>query len=179
MKKAIITIVKRLILKENNSDEILHEIFDKAYTGIGEHLQYYRIGDYSKYVQGRDSQLKSTIDDAASTWGMNSIFKLNGFIPDLWDCSKRVNLKILREPGQLPSAKIEVIKFASGDKQQLELAIYFETEHLILIDSIGDKLLLSLPNTTGEEDATQTSFTDTFFLQLTNDLYFTEYNVLQ
>ena len=82
------------------------------------------------------------------------------------------------ESGNLSSARVEVVEFFSGEKEKLQLAVYFETKHLILLDSIENKLLLSYPNTNGEDDKTQTNFTNTFFLQVTDDLYFSDYKLM-
>jgi hypothetical protein len=179
MKKAIVTLVMRQVINSDTSDKTLQEIHDSSFREIEIIFSHSGRNSYSLNTNGRDSQFKKAIDDAATIGSMNSIFKLNRFIPELWDVSHRINLRMLMEPGKFPSVKVEVIEFISGGKEKLQLAVYYEAEHLILLDSIDNKLLLSFPNTTGEDDETQVNFTNTFFLQLTDALFFKDYKLLE
>lgn len=178
MKKAIVSLIKRQVINNATVDTSLREIFDNSYPEIESALQNQRINNYSLHINGRNPELKKTADYATTMVIYNSIFKMNRYIPGLWDTSHRINLKVFTESGKFPSAKVEVVEFISNEKEKLQLAAYFETDLLILLDNIGDKLLLSFPNTTGEDDATQTDFTNTFFLQLTDDIYFGSYKLL-
>lgn len=178
MRKALVTLTKRIILDKETDSEILKEVLNNSYAEVESQLGMHRITNYSLNVHKRNPQLKTAVDNAATMGSFNAIFKLRGEIPDLWDTSHSINLRTPIITGQLPNVRIEIIDFVLGEKDKLKLAVYFETESLLLLDSIGDKLLLSFPNTEGVDDDIQTYYPNTFFVKLTDDIYFKDYKIL-
>lgn len=178
MKKAIVSLGKRLLVDSTTTNEILGEMLNAAYQEIVNEYQLERIYNYSLNANRHSPQLKTVIDIAVTRGSIGSLFKLRGGIPDLWDTSQRINLRPALLQGQMPDLTVEVVEFVKNEKEKLQVVIYFKTESLVLLDSIGDRLLLAFPNTTGEKDDEQTYFDNTFFLNLSDDIYFNEYKLL-
>lgn len=178
MKKALITLGKRMVVDSTITNEILIEMRNAAYREIINEAQTYGVYTYAMDGDGHSRQFKQQIDRAATLGSIPVLYKLRAAIPGLWDASQRINLKFSLLEGNIPDVKVEVVTFAKNEIEKLQLIVYFQTEPLVLLDSVGEKLLLAFPNTTGADDAVQTYFDATFFLHLRDDIYFFDYKLL-
>lgn len=178
MKKAIITLTKRMKLDATVKNPVLQEMLSIAYQEVVNEAEMFGVRHYDLSTGNRATDFKQRINGAAILGCFNAVFKLNRYIPDLWDVTQRFNVCFAME-NMIPKVRAEVLSFFMNEKEKFELAVYFETESFVLLDSIGDKLLLAFPNETGEDDQDQTFFENTFFLQLADDIYFKDYKILQ
>lgn len=178
MKKALITLGKRMLVDSTITNEILIEMRNAAYQEIQNEAQTYGVYTYAINTEGHSRQFKPQIDRAATMGSIAILYKLRAAIPDLWDTSQRINLKYSLLEGNIPDVKVEVVAFAKNEIEKLQLVVYFKTEPFVLLDSVSDKLLLAFPNKTRDSDAVQTYFDNTFFLNLNDDIYFFDYNEL-
>lgn len=179
MKKAMISITKKLVIDNSVTDTILREIFDAAYSEVTIFFQNARVVNYSlTSTEYNMQQIGNRVNHSAQAAAINALFKLNGIIPNFWDDSKRINFKTPSiRGGYFP--EVEVIEYIQGQKERFKIAVYFKTEPLILLDSIGQKLLLSVPHKIDGVVQSQEIIANTFFLQLTDDLFFSDYTPLQ
>lgn len=177
MKKALITLEKRLKLDSSNTYPVLKEMLTLAYQEVSSEARIYGVRHYLYNTDNRALQFKQQIDSVATIGCINAAFKLNRGVPELFDTAQRYNLQIAME-NTLPDVKAEVLSFYMNEQEKFELAVCFETVPFVLLDSIEDKLLLAVPNEKGDDDDEQTFFENTFFLKLTDDLYFKEYKLL-
>ena len=178
MKKAIVTIIKRMILEGIIENKILNELMIETYSSVEDTANVAGINHYDFDVAKRFPTFKEQIDRSAKNASLNALYKLHGYIPELWDVSNRINLKMPLAQGQIPDVRVEVITFNQNERDKFKLAIYFETESFILLDALGDKLLLAIPSDTAQDDNIETFFADTFFLKLNADMYFGDYKLL-
>jgi hypothetical protein len=178
MKKAIVTIIKRMILEGIVENKILNELMIETYSSVEDTANVVGINHYNFDVAKRFPNFKEQIDRSAKNASLNALYKLQGYIPELWDVSNRINLKMSLSQGQIPDVPVEVLTFIRDERDKFKLAINFETESFILLDALADKLLLGIPSDAAQDDDTQTFFADTFFLKLNDDMYFGDYKVL-
>lgn len=178
MKKALVTITKRIVLDDSNTNEKLLDILNAAHSEVSSECRIYNITNYLLTEENRSNQFKRQIDNAAKLRTMPLIYQMRSVLPGIYDDSGRMSIKETTVGGIVADYDIEVISFVSGEIDKFRIAIYFTTTQLVLLRSFGEKLLLAFPNETGEDDGQQTYFENTFFLTLTNDIYFSDYKEL-
>jgi hypothetical protein len=181
MKKAIVCISKTIIVTHGIEDDFLKELFQKAYLYANKLLLQNNsqgIPDEDIYIPGIGEDLMKHISDNDTLKDYAKYFS----IPNLTDCTGKVEFFIYKRNEKYNWPEVYVHRLSVNTIESLQLRVELITHPLVLLDSIGDKILLAEEYNNDSDAYKFQSIEDknnyyfrTFFIKLTDDIRFGEY----
>jgi hypothetical protein len=173
MKKKIVQITKRMIISSDTTDDFQKSVWETAFTAVDFVMRGSYIPEYAYERQTLPQQVADTIEESILEGIMKDLYPLQGRIPAFFDDAGRIAMMMNKQGAKYPD--ITLLKYTKDARESFRIALSFETGILLLLDVVGTKLLFS-PYDEGEEGMdTQSFYRDTFFITLTDDLYFSRY----
>ena len=163
MQNETVSITKRITIKYGDLNPLFAEIHQSAFEELNANVKgmTYKY-DYDETPFRPNIRFIESLSKSAEE-GAYHLLPTIKFIPNLKDCAGLKYFESL-------SSKIKVLKFELGNINYFEIALLLTTKELILIDTIGNKLLLSEEELKMDEGVNR--YTNSFFLELTDDIYF-------
>ncbi len=150
MSKGTIQLCYRKIIDSTSTKLWEQYVFQDTYMEFFMKAQYYnQDGKYQTYQELIDnipnaSQLPFLVSTAAHGY----ILQLKGIVPDITNAFGKLCLPF-------EQYQFDIVHSHISDKQQHKIAIYFYSNPIVWLDSIGDQILISY-NTNNQNDTFET-----------------------